>query len=115
MIEPINQEATQFFEDHALFDDEEVQILSASSGARIAETLGPHRAIILANHGLLTTGTSAADAVGWLITMERVCEVHLKAQNPVRLSGEAARLSRDDIVSGSTGWQAFEYLVRHHL
>ena len=39
-IEPISQESTIFFEDHALFDDEEVQIMSTGGGTRIAEALG---------------------------------------------------------------------------
>lgn len=115
LIEPINQEATQFFETHSLFDDEEVQVLSTEGGKRIAVALGDKRSIILANHGLLTTGRSVADAVGWLVTMERVCEVHLKAVDAVRLSDEAARIARANLVTESLGWQTFQYLIRRHL
>ena len=70
MIEPITQESTMFYEDHALFDDEEVQILSCDGGKRIAVALGECRAVILANHGLLTVGSSPADAIGWFVLME---------------------------------------------
>ncbi|MDH3499224.1 MAG: class II aldolase/adducin family protein [Acidimicrobiia bacterium] len=115
LIEPINQEATQFFETHALFDDEEVQVLSTEGGKRIAVALGDKRSIILANHGLLTTGRSVADALGWLVTMERACEVQLKANNPVRLSDDATRIARADLVSDHVGWQTFQYLIRRHL
>ena len=55
---PITQESCVFFEDHALFDDEEVQVQSVDAGKRIADALGRNRAIILRNHGLLTTGDS---------------------------------------------------------
>lgn len=115
LLAPINQEATQFFENHALFDDEEVQVLSTDGGKRIAAALGDHRSIILANHGLLTTGVSVADAVGWLVTMERVAEVQLKARNPVELTPDAARIARDDLVTPELGWQTFQYLIRRHL
>ena len=56
MIEPLTQESALFIDDHALFDDEEVQILSCDGGKRIAVALGESRAVILANHGLLTVG-----------------------------------------------------------
>ncbi len=115
LLEPANQEATQFFEMHALFDDEEVQVLSPDGGKRIAVALGDMRAIILANHGLLTTGRSVADAVGWLVSMERAAEVQLKARNPVILSAEAARIARDDLVRPNAGWHLFQYLIRRHL
>ncbi len=48
-IEPITQESCIFFEDHAIFDDEEVQIQSVEGGKRIAVALGRNRAIILRN------------------------------------------------------------------
>ena len=115
LFEPINQESTQFFEDHALFDDEEVQILGAEGGKRIAVALDEKSHVILANHGMLTTGKSAAEAVAWLVEMERVAEVALKAKNPVRLSDEATRIARDDLLSPSAGWQIYNYLIRRHL
>ncbi len=115
MIEPTTQEATLFFEDHALFDDEEVQILSCDGGKRIAVALGDCRAAILANHGLLTVGASPADAVGWFVMMERVAEIQMKARRGVPISAEAARASRDDIVYGGYGWDLFNWAIRRHL
>ncbi len=115
LFEPINQEATQFFEDHALFDDEEVQVLSADGGKRIAVAIGDASHVILANHGLLTTGRSAAEAVAWLVEMERTAEVALKARNPVRLSDEAARIARTDLLSPDAGWRIYQFLIRRHL
>ena len=58
LLRPISQESCVFFENHALFDDEEVQIQSVDGGQRIANALGPHCAVILRNHGLLTVGDS---------------------------------------------------------
>jgi len=115
LFEPINQESTQFFDDHALFDDEEVQVLGAEGGKRIAVAIGDNSHVILANHGVLTTGKSAAEAVAWLIEMERVAEVALKANNPVRLSDEATRIAQNDLITSSAGWQIYNYLIRRHL
>ncbi len=115
MIEPINQEATCFFEDHVLFDDEEVQILSTEGGKRIANTLGDARTAILANHGLLTVGASPADAVGWFVLAERVAEVQMKARDAIAISAEAARIARDDLTKGDFGWNLFGWATRRHL
>jgi ribulose-5-phosphate 4-epimerase/fuculose-1-phosphate aldolase len=88
MFEPITQESCVFFEDHALFDDEEVQVQSVDAGKRIADALGRNRAIILRNHGLLTVGDSVAEAVGSFVQMERVAEAHMKARDAVPISAE---------------------------
>ena len=76
---PISQESTAFFEDHEVFDDEEVQVMSVEGGKRIAVALGDTKGVILRNHGLLTVGGSVDEAVGWFLIMERVSETHLKA------------------------------------
>ena len=116
LFENITQESCIFFEDHALFDDEEVQVQSVAAGQRIADALGKNRAIILRNHGLLTTGDSVAEAVGSFVMMERVAESHMKVRNPKPISAEAARFARDDLVSfGGAGRSAFASLVRRHI
>ena len=115
MIEPISQESALFFGDHSLFDDEEVQILSCDGGKRIAVALGECRAVILANHGLLTVGSSPADAVGWFVLMERVAEVQMKARHALPISGEAAQAARADIVTDGYGWDLFNWAIRRHL
>ncbi len=115
MIEPINQEATCFFDDHALFDNEEVQILSTDGGKRIAAALGDCRTVILANHGLLTVGSSPADAVGWFVLAERVAEVQMKARKAIPISAEGARIARDNLTQGDFGWHLFGWATRRHL
>lgn len=115
IIEPISQESVAFFEDCALFDDEEVQILSTDGGKRIAATLGERRAVVLANHGLLTVGVSPADAVGWFVMMERAAEAHMKARQARPISAEAARTARDDLVDPHLGWNLFCTATRRHL
>jgi ribulose-5-phosphate 4-epimerase/fuculose-1-phosphate aldolase len=115
LFQPITQESCIFFEDHALFDDEEVQVQSLEAGQRIADALGNTRAIILRNHGLLTVGDSVAEAVGSFIQMERVAEAHMKAQDPKPISREAALFAQKDLVQFGIGRGAFRAMVTRHI
>jgi ribulose-5-phosphate 4-epimerase/fuculose-1-phosphate aldolase len=114
-IEPITQESCIFFEDHAIFDDEEVQVQSVEAGARIAAALGSTRAIILRNHGLLTVGQRVDEAVGSFVHMERVAEAHMKARDARPISAEAARFAQKDLVRYGAGRIAFASLVARHI
>ncbi|MDJ0786134.1 MAG: class II aldolase/adducin family protein [Myxococcota bacterium] len=114
-ILPISQESCIFFEDHAIFDDEEVQVQSTEGGRRIAQALGDTRAIILRNHGLLTVGPNVEEAVGSFVHMERVAEVHMKARDARPISDEAARFAQADLVSHGAGKVAFWALVARHI
>jgi ribulose-5-phosphate 4-epimerase/fuculose-1-phosphate aldolase len=111
----MDQESCIFFEDHAIFDDEEVQVQSVEGGKRIAVALGRNRAIILRNHGLLTVGDRVDEAVGSFVHMERVAEVHMKARDAVPISPEAARYARSDLTSYGPGRSAFWSLVARHI
>jgi ribulose-5-phosphate 4-epimerase/fuculose-1-phosphate aldolase len=115
LFQPITQESCIFFEDHALFDDEEVQVQSLEAGQRIADALGNTRAIILRNHGLLTVGDSVAEAVGSFIQMERVAEAHMKARDPKSISREAALFAQKDLVQFGIGRGAFRAMVTRHI
>lgn len=115
LFDTITQESCVFFEDHALFDDEEVQVQSVEAGQRIANVLGNNRAIILRNHGLLTVGDSVAEAVGSFVSMERVAESHMKVRNPNPISAEAARFAKEDLVAHGYGRNGFSWLVKRHV
>lgn len=113
LLQPISQESCSFFEKHALFDDEELDVWSVEGGKRIAAALGDNRAVILCNHGLLTAGGSVAESVGWFVTMERVAEVHMKAGDAARpISDEGARAVHRVNGSARTGWHQFQFLAR---
>ncbi len=114
-IQPITQESCIFFEDHAIFDDEEVQVQSVEGGRRIAAALGSKRAIILRNHGLLTAAARVDEAVGSFVHMERVAEAHMKARDAMPISAEAARFAQKDLVRFGAGRVAFWSLVVRHI
>lgn len=109
--EPITQEACIFFEDCALFDDEEVQVQSVGAGSRIAQSLGRNRAIILRNHGLLTVGTSVKHSVAHFVMLERVAEAHVKTPNAKPISADSARFARDDLAKPSSTDAIFDFLT----
>jgi ribulose-5-phosphate 4-epimerase/fuculose-1-phosphate aldolase len=115
LLQPITQEACIFHDDHAVFDDEEVQVLSIDGGKRIAAALGPNRAAILANHGLLTTGPTVGEAVAAFVTMERVAEAHLKAPGARRISAQGAQRAKADLGPERALQAGFEYLVARHV
>lgn len=113
-LAPISQEACAFFEDHAIFDDEEVQVLSTDGGKRIAVALADNRGVILRNHGLLTVGRSVDSAVGFFLLMERCAEVQLKAGAGHPISAESARRAKatyDEVAA----WHAFQWALRTHV
>lgn len=111
-LPPISQEACAFFEDHAVFDDEEVNIASTAGGARIAAALGRTRAVLLRNHGTLTVGASVDECVGWYVMLERALEVAVKIPDAKPISDAAARTAYASVGTPEAGWQAFQWVLR---
>ncbi len=115
LIQPITQESCFFFENHALFDDEEVQVQDTDCGGRIAACLGSNSAIILRGHGLLTVGESVAEAVGLFIYLERAAEAHMKARNARPISAESARYAKQDLLGRGDAQSGFRSMVKRHI
>ena len=112
-VRPISQEACAFHGDHAIFDDDELDIVSLDGGKRIASALGPARAAILRNHGLLTVGPTVDEAIGWFVMLERVAEVQVKAGARAQaVSDDAAALVHGNVGGRMLGWHQFQWLVR---
>lgn len=116
------QEATAFFEKHAVFDDEEVQVMGTEGGKRMATIVdgseGGTKGLLLRNHGLLSLGGSVDEAVGWFLFMERVSEIHIKAGDRAKPIGDdAARTARDEggIGDAASAWHAFQFALRANV
>ena len=114
MLEPITQEACIFFEDCALFDDEEVQVQGLAAGSRIARSMGRNNALILRSHGLLTAGASVASAVARFVLMERAAEAQLKSPDSQPISADGARFAKADLVGEEYLRTTFNFLARQH-
>jgi ribulose-5-phosphate 4-epimerase/fuculose-1-phosphate aldolase len=113
LLDPINQDACSFYEDHALFDDFTGVVLDPAEGERLAKTLGPNKAIILQNHGLLTVGRTVDEAAWWFLKMERTCQAQLLAEaagKPILINHEYATLTREQSGNARAGWFTFQPL-----
>jgi len=113
-LDPLTQDACAFFGDHSLFDDFTGVVLDPEEGKRIAHALGGHKAVILANHGLLTVGqTSVDEAAWWFIAMERTCQAQLLAEaagKPVLIEPGRAEKTAQQVGPPMAGWRAFQPL-----
>ena len=112
-LDPLTQDACTFYGDHAVYDEYAGIVFDTHEGDRIADALGPHKAVILRNHGLLTVGQTVEAAVWWFITMERSCQAQLLAEaagTPKPIAQSYAQLTHDQFGSDFAGWMQFQPL-----
>jgi len=75
---PISQHALKFYGKLAYHTYEGIA-LSLDERERLIADLGPHRAMILRNHGLLVGGGSVAEAFHEIHFLERACQAQVQA------------------------------------
>jgi ribulose-5-phosphate 4-epimerase/fuculose-1-phosphate aldolase len=110
LLDPLTQDACAFYQDHGLLADYTGVVYDNSEGDRIAEALGPHKAVILQNHGNLTVGSTVDEAAWFYITMDRTCQSQLMAEaagKPVLIAHEAALIARAQVGNPRVAW--FQY------
>ncbi len=113
LLDPLTQDSCAFYQDHNLFNDYTGVVLEPEEGKRLANALGPKKALILRNHGILTVGQSVDEAAWWFITMERSCQTQLMAEavgKPVPIARDTARLTYTQVGSHYMGWFCFQPL-----
>ncbi|GAA0276067.1 class II aldolase/adducin family protein [Cryptosporangium japonicum] len=76
---PLNQMSMEFY-DRVGYHDYEGVALSLAEQKRLVDDLGPHPALILRNHGLLTVGQTPGQAFLRMHYLERACEIQVAAQ-----------------------------------
>jgi ribulose-5-phosphate 4-epimerase/fuculose-1-phosphate aldolase len=79
-LHPCNQWSLQFHNRIAYHDYEGIA-LDHSERERLIADLGEAKALILRNHGLLTTGRSVAEAFILMYNLERACRVQVAVQS----------------------------------
>jgi len=107
LLEPITQDHCDFYADHALYDDFRGTVLDPAEGDAMATALGPRKALLLRNHGLLTVGQSIEEATWWFLRLERCCEISLLAHaagTPVLIDDAAARQVYGEQGPPIAGW-----------
>jgi L-fuculose-phosphate aldolase len=111
-----SQPAALFYEALGVYADSINLIRTHETGARVAKALGPHRAILLKNHGIAAVGASIAEAVVGAIMLENAAMVQLIAEAagdpaPEFPSANIEKL-REDIGRPEQFAINFDYLVR---
>ncbi len=113
LLAPISQEACAFYQDHALVDAYVQGAGEAAECRRIARALGPYKALILRNHGLLTVGDSVDAAAWWFIAAERAAQVQLIARaagKPVPIDHRSALAARERFGTDLAAWVGYQPL-----
>ncbi|MBI1775089.1 MAG: class II aldolase/adducin family protein [Proteobacteria bacterium] len=104
-----------FFHGNLAYHDIEHMEAGVDGRGILAGDLGQHRAMIMRNHGLLTTGRSVAEAFGIMHILERACAAQIAAQSggakvrimPDRVSAHFAAFYRDmTLRNGELAWPA---------
>ncbi|TQS70231.1 class II aldolase/adducin family protein [Rhodobacteraceae bacterium] len=89
---PLNQIALQFY-DQISYHDYEGIALDLGERARLVDSLGTNPVLVLRNHGLLTTGPTAAAMFNTMFYMERACDIQVATLS----MGQKIRPVTDDI------------------
>ena len=86
-------------------------MLDNVEGDLIGKALGDHKAVILANHGMLTVGDTVDSAAWWFLTLERTAMSQLMAYaagTPRQIDHEAAIHTRGQVGFELAGWFQFQ-------
>ncbi|KAK3685149.1 class 2 aldolase adducin domain-containing protein [Podospora appendiculata] len=84
----LTQDFCTFHDDIVLYPNFAGLVLAAEEGRRIAAALGPRKAAVLGNHGLLTVGQTVEAAVVYFVMLEKLCQVQLAAEAAAGGAGE---------------------------
>jgi L-fuculose-phosphate aldolase len=74
------QPSALFFEALGVYSDTVALIRTSAMGKAVATALGPHRAVLLKNHGVAVVGTSIEEAVINVIMLENAAQVQMIAE-----------------------------------
>ena len=90
-LQPLSPYALRFYGELAYHDYEGIA-MTEDEQERLVQDLGPRYAMLLRNHGSLTVGRTIPEAFVLMETLDRACEVQLRAQAavvPLRQPSEA--------------------------
>jgi L-fuculose-phosphate aldolase len=90
----LSQPGALFHEALGVYTDTIALIRSEALGRGVAAALGPHRAVLLKNHGVAVVGASIEEAVIGVIMLETAARVQMIAE---AAGGLAPEFPRDDI------------------
>jgi L-fuculose-phosphate aldolase len=111
-----SQPGALFHKAVGVYDDTINLIRSDAMGASVARALGPHRAVLLKNHGTVTVGATIAETVVGMIMLENAAMIQMITEaagetKPLFPDADIEKL-RNDISRPEQFEINFEYLVR---
>src|SRR5665647_151758 len=111
-----SQPSALFYEALGVYTDTINLIRTHAMGAGVAKALGPHRAVLLKNHGVVVVGASIAEAVVCVIMLENAAMVQMIAEAAGDPASEFPRADieklKHDINRPDQFVVNFDYLVR---
>jgi ribulose-5-phosphate 4-epimerase/fuculose-1-phosphate aldolase len=111
---PTSQHAMRFY-NRVGYHDYEGIALSLEERARLIADLGPHKVLVLRNHGTLTAGATVAEAYALMFTLEKAARAQLRAMSatdqillpPNDVAEHTARqFEGDSVAAGAREWPA---------
>jgi ribulose-5-phosphate 4-epimerase/fuculose-1-phosphate aldolase len=118
------QDACAFYNDHAVYNAFNGVVLVKEEGESIARALGPKKAILLQNHGLLTVGQTVDACVFWFTSLEKCCHAQLMADaaaggkgiETLKIDDEDAAFTYKSVGTPRAGWfsakPAFDVMMK---
>jgi L-fuculose-phosphate aldolase len=111
-----SQPGALFYDALGVYTDTINLIRTHAMGAGVAKALGPHRAVLLKNHGVVVVGASIAEAVVGVIMLENAAMVQMIAEAAGDPAPEFPRADieklKHDINRPDQFVVNFDYLVR---
>jgi L-fuculose-phosphate aldolase len=113
-LQPIGHDGAMFANGLPVFSETTDLIVDRQRGKAVARALGDHNAVLLRNHGIVTTGRTIEEATILALFLESAC----KAQLLVEACGGAKHVSTPDDAKAKIGrlmpqcCSVFNYLTR---
>jgi ribulose-5-phosphate 4-epimerase/fuculose-1-phosphate aldolase len=92
-LEAAHQSAARFYDQIAYDDDFNALALESSEGERVCRAMGNKSILFMANHGVMVTGRTVAEAFDALYFLEKACENQVTAMS----TGLPLRVMPDDV------------------
>ncbi len=113
---PISQPSVAFADGLPYFTDAIDLIRSTDLGAGVARALGPHKAVLMRNHGVAVVGASIEEATVLAILLDNACQIQLLAQGGggigEQFTAERVQQLHHDITRAEQYTINFDYLLR---
>ena len=93
---PLNQKGLEFYNRIGYHDYQGLAFDNAER-AGLARDLGPHQALILRNHGLLTVGDDCASAFARMYSLELACRLQVDTLSMAAAAGQALVLPSAEV------------------